>query len=1414
MEAIGVAANVIAVVDISVKVASLCLQYAKDVKNAAADIDRLHGEVTNLRNVSEQVRDLLDGPNGEKLKNSQTLDVALKRSVSLLAELERNLEPKTSSKFRRKLGLRAFKWPFQRAELEASVQNLQKLSQTVSQTLQIDQTGVLLEVDQNVVQIDQNLLNLELKTVLGTLPVAAGASFDSRDEEHNPTCLQNTRVDLLRCVHAWANDPSAKPLFWLNGMAGTGKSTISRTAARQFAQSGQLGASFFFKRGEADRGGLSKFFTTIAAQLAERHQVIAPHIKSAVDANPQAFGKASQEQFDKLISQPFGSVPSNAWKTTTLVFVIDALDECDDDKDVKLIINIFSRTKGHQLPRLRFLITSRPELPIRLGFNAVQGTYQDLVLHEIPSTIIEHDIAAYLEYELLEINKEYNSSVSTDRRLPLDWPGTANMQVLVEMAIPLFIFAATVCRFLADRRGGRSPSEKLETVLRLQTRSQKSKLDATYLPILNNLIDGLHGEEKQFVLQQFRDIVGPIVILASPLSTSALARILDVSTDSVYSQLDFLHSVLSIPLSPESPVRLLHLSFRDFLVDPEKQEKNPFWVNEGCTHKTMAANCLRIMNQLLHEDICCLVRPGTNRSSITTQVVEANMPPELQYACLYWVYHIQQQAPLLLDDNSEVYDFLLSHILHWLEALSLMGRASEALNILRSLQRVLNPEGSEKLSYFVQDALRLTLVNLSAIDATPLQIYSSILAFTPKNSLVRQTFEHQLPEWITFAPEPEDHWDQCLQILEGHREPVHSVTFSPDGTLIASCSADETVRIWRSDDGSCVEELRGHRQSVLSVAFSPDGTLLASASADSTVRIWRSDDGTCLHTLESHGIAANSVAFSPDSTLLAAALQSNTVRIWCSKDGAFLRELIGHQGWVQAVVFSPDGSFIASASHDATVRIWTVEGGICVQQLRSSEKRIDTVAFSPDGTLIASGSRENTARVWRSADGVCIHVLRGHKSGVYSVAFSPDGKLIASGSSDQTIRLWRSSDGVYIQQLRSQDAITSVAFSPNGSLIASGSYGDVVQIWRNDNEVCIQNLKGHADSVSFLALSPDGKLIASASIDRTIRIWRSDDNVCLHELVGHTDTERIISVTFSPNGTLIASASSDGTLRLWRSNDGVCVQKLMKGRRYIMSVAFAPDDVFVAAATLQEHTVWIWRCGDGAFIRELRGHKLSVQLVVFSPDGTLIASASADETVRLWRSEDGACLQVLMVYSPVISVLFSPDSTLLASSSSNHMMRIWSAKDGVCLHALTGQRQLSSVAFSPDSTLLASVLEDKRMRVWCMKDRVCVQEFSNSWTSRLQFDPSASDLVTSEAVVTPHASAVSSTQTAIRPLFKHLDNVEISPDDSWILWQGTPLFWIPKPFRGGLLSRVDGSMVILGSGSGRVIVMRFKDPGF
>ncbi|SCO91194.1 related to RSA4-WD-repeat protein required for maturation and efficient intra-nuclear transport [Fusarium oxysporum] len=500
---------------------------------------------------------------------------------------------------------------------------------------QLEATQRVIEAVQSLKQEVNSLSipiqNVDYRTALNQLHVADGASFDSRAEEHNPSCLPGTRVELLKDICRWIDDPDSKTIFWLNGMAGTGKSTISRTVAQMRHKYGDLGASFFFKRGEPERGNLAKFVPTLARQLAWSIPEVASFIKSVIDADPAIIGRTVREQFIKLVWEPVSKVAAMQTTLSSVVIVIDALDECERDDDIKLLLDLLSNIRSTTSLRARVLVTSRPDIPVCFGFRAIDGSYQNMELHRIPQSIIEFDISVFLHHEFAKIRENFNMLVEEGLELPVHWPGEANLMKLTMAASPLFIFAATLCRFISDSHLG-NPDGLLQEVLCSTNSGHASKLDMTYSPVLKQQVINRSGRERCDIVKSFRLVVGTIITLASPLSMRALALLLDADVNKVTTRLRVLHSVLEVPRSLDLPVRLLHQSFRDYLVDPKNRETLEFWIDEEFTHRNLAKRCLRLMRGALHENICGLSFPGMHRATVDTARLEQRIPPELQYA--------------------------------------------------------------------------------------------------------------------------------------------------------------------------------------------------------------------------------------------------------------------------------------------------------------------------------------------------------------------------------------------------------------------------------------------------------------------------------------------------------------------------------------------------------------------------------------------------------------------------------------------------------------------------------------------------------------------------------------------------------------------------------------------------------------
>jgi hypothetical protein len=333
-------------------------------------------------------------------------------------------------------------------------------------------------------------------------------------------------------------------------------------------------------------------------------------------------------------------------------------------------------------------VTSRPEVHIRGSFVPIKDYFQDLVLHEATVDTIQDDIAVFLKHQFAEIRSEYNSTKPLYSHLPSDWPTESSYNHLVAMAVPLFIVAATICRFVGDGRVG-GPVELLDEVLELQTKSIENQFDATYLPVLNRLVLNLPPRQRDRVVQHFQKIVGSIIVLVNPLGTKALETLLDMPMSTMHSLVDRLHSVLDVPKSENLPIRLLHLSFRDFLTNPEKRD-SLFWIDEPQAHYQLSRDCLRLMAGTLKENICDLPELSFGYNEVDSKMRENSFPPAVQYAIANWAFHLEEAGSLIQDtDLVGVLRFLKVHFLHWLESLSLIGRGPDSIAMLEMLRSVL-----------------------------------------------------------------------------------------------------------------------------------------------------------------------------------------------------------------------------------------------------------------------------------------------------------------------------------------------------------------------------------------------------------------------------------------------------------------------------------------------------------------------------------------------------------------------------------------------------------------------------------------------------------------------------------------------------------------------------------------------------
>lgn len=317
----------------------------------------------------------------------------------------------------------------------------------------------------------------------------------------------------------------------------------------------------------------------------------------------------------------------------------------------------------------------------------------------------------------------------------------------------------------------------------------------------------------------------------------------------------------------------------------------------------------------------------------------------------------------------------------------------------------------------------------------------------------------------------------------------------PVPTSLPACQATQAVEL---DILEAYAVLTGHSGRVLSLSFSPDGTLLASGSVDNTLRLWRVESPSLLRTMQGHPFQVLSIAYSPSGSALATGSDDGLVRIWQVSNGSLQHTLQGHAGWVDSLTYAPDGRTLASGASDFTVRLWRTVDGKLVETIDEGMAEITSLAFTPTGDLLTWAERNGTVRMMRVADRSWVHILRGSPGEANCLAVSPTGEFLAIGSSSGEVTLIAVENGERLQSFRAHNkAINAIAISPDGEWLSSASADGTLRLWNLramllEEEVETERrfiLAGHTALVNAVAFSPDGSLLASASDDATIRFW-------------------------------------------------------------------------------------------------------------------------------------------------------------------------------------------------------------------------------------------------------------------------------------------------------------------------------------
>jgi hypothetical protein len=486
--------------------------------------------------------------------------------------------------------------------------------------------------------------------------VAKDVQYDKHPPSLRRQCTEGTRKQIIDKIMDWARDDRAFNIYWLCGMAGTGKTTIAYSLCDRLKAEGRLGASYFCSRTIDESRNIRAVIPSIAYQLASHSATLQSTIVKAVEEDREITSSQTNMQFTRLIRDPIRSCPDGVGR----VLAFDAFDEFKTLEDAHLLLLTLT-TFTPNLPSVKLFITSRQEPQIEEVFKSVKGT--PFYLHNVEESLVRVDIEHYLYERRGEIRRV--------KRLDEKWWTDEQLQHLSDSAGKLFIYASTVCSFL-ETSDAEECEGNLEIVLTKHSPTttvvgQYDQLDSLYCQVLSTIQQD--HRRKDLINRVLRVVVTAL----NPLPIQTIASLLRSNTGAVYPALKRLGAVITIPNNKDSdsPVIPFHASFPDFLHDCSCSGEHTIPKLEA--RDFMLQLCLDVIetSPVLKQNICNLGN-SVHLSEVDPTSLES-IPGDLKYSCLYWLVHLEHI--LALENLKEsvalrVMAVFNTHILHWVECMA------------------------------------------------------------------------------------------------------------------------------------------------------------------------------------------------------------------------------------------------------------------------------------------------------------------------------------------------------------------------------------------------------------------------------------------------------------------------------------------------------------------------------------------------------------------------------------------------------------------------------------------------------------------------------------------------------------------------------------------------------------------------